>query len=144
MKAMVLKEQGGPLHLEDVPVPQPGNGEVLVRVRACGLGLTLVWNLRGRGFGRGTIPDKVPRIIGHEIAGDVVATDALTPRQFDDYQPHQVRKKEALAARYQGLADAGVDPIETRGLRIEELGRRLDAEQYEHERAGAQRRAERL
>ncbi len=74
MKAMVLKEQGGPLSLEDVPVPQPGNGEVLVRVRACGLGLTLVWNLKGRGFGRGTIPDKVPRIIGHEIAGDVVET----------------------------------------------------------------------
>ena len=74
MKALVLKEQGGPLHLEDVPVPKPGNGEVLVRVRACGLGLTLVWNLKGRGFGRGTIPDKVPRIIGHEIAGDVVET----------------------------------------------------------------------
>ena len=72
MKAMVLREQGGPLHLEDVPVPEPGRGEALVRVRACGLGLTLVWNLKGRGFGRGSIPDKVPRIIGHEIAGDVV------------------------------------------------------------------------
>ncbi|MCE2513175.1 MAG: Coenzyme F420 hydrogenase/dehydrogenase, beta subunit C-terminal domain [Acidimicrobiia bacterium] len=77
-------------------------------------------------------------------AGDLVVTDEITPRQFDDFQPHQVRKKEALAARYQGLADAGVAPIETRGLRIEELGRRLDPERFEHERSGARRRAERL
>ena len=76
-------------------------------------------------------------------AGDLVVADPITPRQFDDFQPHQVRKKEALAARYQGLADAGVAPIETRGLRIEELGRRLDPEQFEHQRAGARRRAAR-
>jgi alcohol dehydrogenase, propanol-preferring len=67
MKALVLKELGGPLMLEDVPMPQPGPGEVLVRVRACGLGLTLVWNRNGRGGGSG----KLPRIIGHEVAGDV-------------------------------------------------------------------------
>jgi alcohol dehydrogenase, propanol-preferring len=67
MKALVLKEVGGPLVVEDVPMPQPGPGEVLVRVRACGLGLTLVWNRNGRGGSR----DKLPRIIGHEIAGDV-------------------------------------------------------------------------
>ena len=76
-------------------------------------------------------------------AGDLVVADSITPRQFDDLQPHQVRKKESLAARYQGLADAGVAPIETRGLRIEELGRRLNPERFEHERAGARRRAAR-
>jgi alcohol dehydrogenase, propanol-preferring len=67
MKALVLKELGGPLRLEDLPMPQPGPGEVLVRVRACGLGLTLVWNRTGRGGTSG----KLPRIIGHEIAGVV-------------------------------------------------------------------------
>jgi propanol-preferring alcohol dehydrogenase len=67
MKALVLKESGGPLVLEEMPMPQPGPGEVLVRVRACGLGLTLVWNRNGRGGTSG----KLPRIIGHEIAGDV-------------------------------------------------------------------------
>jgi D-arabinose 1-dehydrogenase-like Zn-dependent alcohol dehydrogenase len=67
MKALVLKELGGPLRLEDLPMPQPGPGEVLVRVRACGLGLTLVWNRNGRGGTSG----KLPRIIGHEIAGVV-------------------------------------------------------------------------
>ena len=66
------------------------------------------------------------------------------PREFDDFQPHQVRKKEALAARYLGLADCGIAPIESRSLRIEELGRRLDPERFEHERAGTRRRAARL
>ncbi|MXZ98455.1 MAG: hypothetical protein F4Z23_05380, partial [Acidimicrobiaceae bacterium] len=77
-------------------------------------------------------------------AGELVVTDEITARQFDDFQPHQVRKKEALAARYQGLADAGVAPIETRGLRIADLGRRLDGERYEQQRAGARRRADHL
>jgi propanol-preferring alcohol dehydrogenase len=67
VKALLLKESGGPLSLEDVPIPQPGAGEVLVRVRACGLGLTLIWNRNGRDGTSG----KLPRIIGHEIAGDV-------------------------------------------------------------------------
>ena len=76
MRALVLKEPGGPLILEDVPLPQPGPTEVLVRVRACGLGLTLVWNRNGRGFGGAGTGDKLPRIIGHEIAGDVVECGA--------------------------------------------------------------------
>ena len=77
-------------------------------------------------------------------AGELVLGGPITPREFDDFQPHQVRKKEALAARYLGLADSGIAPLETRGLRIEELGRRLDPERFEHERAGTRRRAARL
>ena len=77
-------------------------------------------------------------------AGELVLGGPITPREFDGLQPHQVRKKEALAARYQGLADCGIAPIETRGLRITELGRRLDPERFEHERAGTRRRAGRL
>ena len=77
-------------------------------------------------------------------AGDLVLDGPITPREFDDFQPHQVRKKEALAARYRGLADSGIAPIKTRGLRVEELGQRLDLERFEHERAGSRRRAQRL
>ncbi len=50
---------------------------------------------------------------------------AITPRQFDDFQPHQVRKKHAVAARYQGMAEAGLPVIDTTGLRLEALGRHL-------------------
>ena len=77
-------------------------------------------------------------------ANELVLGGPITPREFDDFQPHQVRKKEALAARYRGLADSGIAPIETRGLRISELGRRLDPERFERERAGTRRRAARL
>ena len=69
--------------------------------------------------------------------GRIVLGDAIGPRELDDMQPHQVRKKEALAARYQGMADAGVPPISTRGLRIEELGRRLAPERAANQRRGA-------
>ena len=58
-------------------------------------------------------------------------------------QPHQVRKKVALAARYQGFADAGVSPIVTHGLRIDELGRRLSKSEFSAQRIGAAARIER-
>ena len=76
-------------------------------------------------------------------AGELVLGRPITPREFDGLQPHQVRKKEALASRYQGLVDSGIAPIETRGLRVSELGRRLDPERFEHERAGTRRRVAR-
>ena len=69
MKAMVLHQVGGALTMEETPMPQPGPGEVLVRVKACGLGLTLVWNRNDR---VGGLTGKLPRIVGHEIAGDVM------------------------------------------------------------------------
>ena len=68
MNALVLHEAGGPLTLEETPMPRPGPGECLVRVRACGLGLTLAWNRTDR---VGAFPGRLPRIIGHEIAGDI-------------------------------------------------------------------------
>ncbi len=61
----------------------------------------------------------------------------LSPRELDGMQPHQVRKKEALAARYEGMADEGVAPMEIRGLRIDQLGQRLSPEQAAVERSGA-------
>ena len=39
---MVLHGLGQPLKLEDVPMPKVGPNDVLVRVRACGVGLTVV------------------------------------------------------------------------------------------------------
>lgn len=74
--------------------------------------------------------------------GALVLGDEVTPREFDALQPHQVRKKEALAARYAGVADAGVIPIETHGLRIRSLGSHLTPEQAANERAGARSRME--
>jgi propanol-preferring alcohol dehydrogenase len=69
MTAMVLHRPGEPLRQEEVAVPVPGPGEVLVRVRACGVCRTDLHLVDGE------LPDPVlPVIPGHEIVGEVVAT----------------------------------------------------------------------
>ncbi len=70
MNAMVLEEFGGTLKLQTRPVPTPGPGEVLVRVVACGAGLTLE-SIRSGHLGGST-----PRIMGHEYSGRVAALGA--------------------------------------------------------------------
>lgn len=71
MKALVVKEFGGPLILEDVPVPQPGADEALIRVKACAVDQ---FDLTIRD---GKFPTaKTPIILGHEIAGVVEAVGA--------------------------------------------------------------------
>jgi len=66
---MVLHELGGPVTLEEVDRPTIGASEVLVRVRAAGVGLTVVIMKNTPG-----LVTRYPRILGHEIAGEVVET----------------------------------------------------------------------
>jgi alcohol dehydrogenase, propanol-preferring len=71
MRAMVIPEFRAPLRLETVPVPKIGSGEVLLRVQATGVGLTVVIMTM--------VPGRVtsfPRIPGHEVAGVVVEAGA--------------------------------------------------------------------
>ncbi|WP_282607225.1 Coenzyme F420 hydrogenase/dehydrogenase, beta subunit C-terminal domain [Pelagibius sp. Alg239-R121] len=74
-------------------------------------------------------------------SGDLILGDAITPRQFDDLQPHQVRKKKALKSRYEGLQHAGFPAPQTDGLRIEALGQALDQAQSQAEFDGTVKRA---
>lgn len=68
MKAAVLERFHEPLAIREVPAPAPGAGEALVRTRASCLCQTDLKVLRG------VIPTvQPPRIIGHELAGEVVA-----------------------------------------------------------------------
>ena len=67
MKAMVLKAKNTPFVLETVPDPVPGPGEAVARVLACGAGLTIHHARAGR------VPLNYPRILGHEITGEIVA-----------------------------------------------------------------------
>jgi D-arabinose 1-dehydrogenase-like Zn-dependent alcohol dehydrogenase len=69
MKGLILDEPNRPLRLAEVPTPEPGPGEVLVQVKACGVGLTVVNTCTGRmGGPSGEIRNRIP---GHEIAGVV-------------------------------------------------------------------------
>jgi NADPH:quinone reductase-like Zn-dependent oxidoreductase len=67
MKAIVMHETGRPevLGLEDVPDPQPGEGEVLVRVHAAAIN-PIEYKQR-----RGSSPKKLPAILGSDISGVV-------------------------------------------------------------------------
>ena len=64
-----MHERGGPevLRYEDFPTPQPGPGEVLVRVRACALNHLDVFTRRGE---QGRRVD-LPHILGVESSGEV-------------------------------------------------------------------------
>lgn len=75
-------------------------------------------------------------------AGALVIGDAITAREYDDLQPHQVRKKQALSARFAGLAQAGHPVIATQGLRIHELGQKLTTDERTAEVNGTVRRVE--
>ena len=68
MRAMVLEESGSPLRLKEMSVPQPGPGELLIRVHACGVCRTDLHVLDGE-----LAHPKLPLILGHEIVGSVVA-----------------------------------------------------------------------
>jgi NADPH:quinone reductase-like Zn-dependent oxidoreductase len=72
MRAMVLREHGGPevLHFEDVPLPEPGPGEVRVRVRAVSVNHLDIWVRRGGPAFKLEYP--------HRLGSDIVGTvDAL-------------------------------------------------------------------
>lgn len=78
MRALLLPAVNRPLELVERPLPEPGPGEVRVRVQACGVcGSDLF--LQSGGFGT----DRLPRVPGHEAAG---AVDAVGP-EVDAWAP---------------------------------------------------------
>lgn len=78
MHAMVLEKAGEPLLYKTVPVPQPGENQVLIKVHACGVCRTDLHIVDGE-----LKNAKLPLIPGHEIVGTVVKvgvnTNALQP-----------------------------------------------------------------
>ncbi len=73
MEANVLQAFGAAnqFSMQTVPDPRPGPGEVLLRVRACGVCYHDVINRRG------SLPrTSVPAILGHEVAGEVIEVGA--------------------------------------------------------------------
>lgn len=66
MRAMVLTEPGRPLELQELPTPEPGPGQVQLRVRACGVCRTDLHVFDGE------LPEpKLPLVLGHQIVGVV-------------------------------------------------------------------------
>jgi propanol-preferring alcohol dehydrogenase len=72
MKAMILektcslKDEDKPLKLSDIPIPSPGDNEVLIKVSTCGICHTELDEIEGR-----TPPQKLPIIPGHQVIGQI-------------------------------------------------------------------------
>ena len=75
MRAMVYRGDGRPLTLEQRPVPEPGAGEVLVRVSACGVCRTDLHVVDGD-----LAEPRLPVVPGHEVVGRVAALGAGVER----------------------------------------------------------------
>ena len=73
MKAVVLHELEGPesLRYEDVEDPEPGSGEVVVRLRNAALNRRDVFVTQG--MYPGAKPDALPIILGSDGSGEVAA-----------------------------------------------------------------------
>jgi D-arabinose 1-dehydrogenase-like Zn-dependent alcohol dehydrogenase len=77
MRAVQVARAGGPLELVERPVPQPGGGEVRVKVQACGIchsdSLTKDGHFPGIEY---------PRVPGHEVIGVIDAVGPNVPERL--------------------------------------------------------------
>ena len=69
MRAMVLEQPRQPLHEAELPEPEPGSGELLIRVHACGVCRTDLHIVDAELPG-----PKLPLVPGHQIVGTDVAS----------------------------------------------------------------------
>ena len=102
MKAVRINEFGGPevLSYEEVPVPEPGPGEVRIKLSASGVNFIDVYQRTG------LYPGELPRTLGNEGAGEVEALGegveelsegdfvafAMVPGAYADYVVAPVEK----------------------------------------------------
>ena len=67
MRAAVLDRAPGGLRIEEIPIPEPRGGEVLVRVSACGVCHTDLHVMKAE------VTFPTPAVMGHEITGTIAA-----------------------------------------------------------------------
>src|SRR4030095_9033902 len=67
MRAAILERAPGGVHVEEIPMPEPGAGEILVKVSACGVCHTDLHVMKAE------VAFPTPAVMGHEISGIVAA-----------------------------------------------------------------------
>jgi len=75
MRAAVVPALGAPLEIRELPVPEPGPGQVVVRIEASGLCHTDIHAARGDW----PVKPKIPLVPGHEGVGTVVSVGDDSP-----------------------------------------------------------------
>jgi propanol-preferring alcohol dehydrogenase len=75
MRAMLFESPGKPLRLTELPIPQPGSTQVLLKVHACGVCHTDLHIIDGE-----LDAPKLPLVPGHQIVGTVVQVGSISRR----------------------------------------------------------------
>jgi NADPH:quinone reductase-like Zn-dependent oxidoreductase len=121
MRAVVIHETGGPevLRPEEVPTPEPADGQVLVRVRAASVN-PIDWKIRAGGS-----PVELPKILGNDISGTVEGSRAGQLSEGDDvfgfapsggYAEYALSAPAALARKPAGVTHEQAAAIPVAGL----------------------------
>jgi len=119
MKALVKRERKPGLWLEDVPEPEVGINDVLIRVDRTGICGTDLHIYKWDAWAQKTIP--VPMVVGHEFVGEVVRVGAnvkdFFPGEVVSAEGHVVcgRCRNCLAGRRQLCKD-------TQGIGVNRTG----------------------
>jgi dehydrogenase len=128
MKAAVVPAIHGQWTVQEVPTPEPGPGEVLIRIQASGLCYTDVHITEGH------LPTKFPRTLGHEPVGDIVAVGAnVTKRKVGDrvgvpwFQDSCGRCEWCLRGKPMFCANQVSTGLSTQGSHAEYVPARADA-----------------
>jgi NADPH:quinone reductase-like Zn-dependent oxidoreductase len=121
MRAVLLSETGGPevLRVEEVPTPEPGDGEVLIRVRAASIN-PIDWKQR-----RGLSARDLPAVLGNDISGTVEQSRADGLAEGDDvfgfapkggYAEYAASPAPAVAKKPAGLSHEQAAALPVAGL----------------------------
>ena len=84
MKALVKREAAPGLWLEDVPTPEPGINDVLIKIRRTAICGTDMHIYQWDDWASRTIP--VPMVVGHEFVGEIVEVGS----NVNDFEPGQI------------------------------------------------------
>jgi NADPH:quinone reductase-like Zn-dependent oxidoreductase len=121
MQAVLIHETGAPavLSLEEADRPEPGDGEVLIRVRAASVN-PVDWKYR-----RGFIPMQLPGVLGQDVSGTVEVSRAEGVAVGDDvfgfaasggYAEFATASAAAIARKPAGVSHEQAAAIPVAGL----------------------------
>jgi propanol-preferring alcohol dehydrogenase len=118
MRALRITAWGGPLQEATIESPRPNDSDLLVRVEACGIGLTVVNCMQGQ---LGDDPSYLPLTPGHELVGIVeaagpAASPALVGQRVAAYFylicgtcPNCLSAQDSLCTRFRGNVGVAID-----------------------------------
>jgi NADPH:quinone reductase-like Zn-dependent oxidoreductase len=126
MRAVVMREHGGPevLRVEDVPEPAPGHGEAVVRVAAVAVNRLDIWVREDVGHAYGAT---LPIVPGYDVAGEVIEVGegvegiAVGERVYVHYDFSCGRCPYCLEGDEAACADYGVMGVNRPGGYVERV-----------------------